>query len=282
MDPKQKNPLTKFFRQPAIFVQLPSDGKWWPDDSLAMTENKELPVFPMSAKDEIILKTPDALMNGQGIVETIQSCVPNIKNAWQMPSVDLDAILIAIRIATYGNKMSFDSKCAHCSENNSHEINLGTPLAEIHCPDYEKPIDYQELKIKLKPQPYFELNKMNMINYEEQKIMQAVSNPDLDDEVKATQINASVKRMIDIGIKACTNSTEFIELPGGAKVSDKKFLEEFYSNAELDVIRHIQQRITELTQASKLKPLNLMCESCNREYQAELTFDFSNFFATGF
>jgi hypothetical protein len=64
----------------------------------------------MTAKDELMLKTPDALMNGQATVEVIKSCVPSIKNPWHMPSIDIDTILIAIRIATYGENMEFSSK----------------------------------------------------------------------------------------------------------------------------------------------------------------------------
>ncbi len=31
-----------------------------------------------------------------------------------MPSIDVDATLIAIRIASYGNQMDFTSQCPHC------------------------------------------------------------------------------------------------------------------------------------------------------------------------
>ena len=118
---EQQNPLAKFFRQPAIFIKLPSRGKWWDEGALENTENGELPVYSMTTKDEVLLKTPDALLNGQGVVDVIQSCIPNIKNAWKMPSVDVDTVLIAIRIATFGNKMSFDSRSEeHTSELQSH------------------------------------------------------------------------------------------------------------------------------------------------------------------
>ena len=99
------NPLTSYMRQPKIYISLPSQGNFWPEHSIDMPENNELPVYSMTARDELLFKTPDALMNGQSIVDVIQSCVPNIKNAWVTPSIDLDTILIAIRIATYGEDM---------------------------------------------------------------------------------------------------------------------------------------------------------------------------------
>ena len=77
------NPLTKFFRQPAIYLKLPSNGAFWPNDAIELPLTGEIPVYPLTTKDEIILRTPDALLNGEGVVEVIQSCCPSIKDAWQ-------------------------------------------------------------------------------------------------------------------------------------------------------------------------------------------------------
>ena len=65
-------------------------------------ESGEYPVYAMTAKDEILFKTPDALLNGQATVDVIQSCMPNVKDAWKAPSIDMDAMLVAIRMASYG------------------------------------------------------------------------------------------------------------------------------------------------------------------------------------
>ena len=81
--------------------------------------------------DEIRFKTPDALMNGEGVVEVIQSCVPSIKDAWQVKSYDLDTILIAIRIATYGETMDINFTVPIANEQASHTLNLPAILEEI-------------------------------------------------------------------------------------------------------------------------------------------------------
>ena len=44
------------------------------------------------------------------LLDLIQSCIPNIKNAWGMPSLDIDACLIAIRIASYGEHRTITAK----------------------------------------------------------------------------------------------------------------------------------------------------------------------------
>ena len=88
--PKFKNnPLAGLMRQPKIYIKLPSGGEFWPKGSIDMPENGELPVFSMTAKDELMIKIPDALVNGQAIVDVIQNCIPSIKNAWSTPNIDL-------------------------------------------------------------------------------------------------------------------------------------------------------------------------------------------------
>ena len=109
------NPLKQYFRQPAVYLRLPSDGQFWPQGSLEMPANKELPVLPMTAIDEITYRTPDALFNGQAVVNVIQSCVPNIRDAWSAPGADINSILIAIRMASFGHEMELNSTCPACN-----------------------------------------------------------------------------------------------------------------------------------------------------------------------
>jgi len=106
----QPNPLQKFFRQPKVYVSLPSKGLYYEPGSLIGDYNN-VPVFAMSGMDEIIMKTPDALFTGEATAKVIESCCPYIKNAKTMPSIDIDALLIAIRIATFGEKMTVTQTC---------------------------------------------------------------------------------------------------------------------------------------------------------------------------
>ena len=55
------NPLFKHFKQPAIYLNLPSKGQYWPEGSIDYPATGDIPVYPMTVKDEITLKTPDAL-----------------------------------------------------------------------------------------------------------------------------------------------------------------------------------------------------------------------------
>ena len=150
MDNHQTNPLQKYFRQPKIYVRLPSNGEFYPDGSLDKTENGEYPVYPMTTRDEIMIKTPDALLNGESTVEVIQSCIPNIKNAWDIPIIDMDAILIGIRIATYGESMELSIKTPVTAEEKDYQVDLRTMLDSLYESEYDNSVILNEMQVKIK------------------------------------------------------------------------------------------------------------------------------------
>jgi hypothetical protein len=279
MDQKPINPLAKHFRQPAIYVKLPSNGQYWPEGAIDLPVTGEIPVYPMTARDEITLRTPDALLNGQGVVDIIQSCCPSIKDAWKMPSIDVDAILLNIRIASYGNQMDFDTTCPKCTEEDNFALDVGVLVAQIAMPDYATPLEVDHLKIQLAPQPYFEVNKTNQLSFTEQQILRTVNDSDLSDEDKKSRTDAYLQKLIDLNIDICANSTRSITLDDGVVVTNPEFIKEFYNMAEYRVMRKIQDRLAEISNQAAIKPIHVACKNCTNEYDVPLNFDYANFFA---
>lgn len=277
----QSNPLSKYFRQPAIYIKLPSNGAYWPNDAVEIPATGELAVYPMTTRDEITLRTPDALMNGAGVVEIIQSCVPAIKNAWLMPSVDVDAILIAIRIASYGDTMEVETTCPHCNETSNHGLNLQNCLASIRCPDYSQKLVDNNLSIKFKPATYFGSNRSDTIDFEQQKMLKALERADISDELRAIEINKSMKKLVEISIDVLVNGTEFIEIDSGTKVTEADFIREFYTNAPSLLIKKIQEQMAKFNVEGGMKPQAVSCSTCNQPYEVPVLFNYSSFFAEG-
>ena len=277
----QLNPLAKHFRQPAIYLKLPSNGAFWPDGTLVLPAISELPVYPMTTKDEIMLRTPDALLNGSGVVDVIQSCIPNITDAWNMPSVDVDACLIAIRIASYGNDMNVTVACPKCQHTEDHTIDLVQSLGQLSMPDYTGLVIDGDLSIKLKPQNYFAVNRANNITYEEQRILGVLNNVDLSIEDKDRNIKEITNKLIDLNTDNLAASTEYIALTDGTKVTDVGHIKEYYANTGSSIIKKINTKLLELAESAGLKPYKNTCEKCGTEFNTEVTFDYANFFGTG-
>lgn len=275
------NPLSNFFRQPAVHLKLPSQGKYWKEDALNMPMTNEIPVYPMTTRDEITLRTPDALLNGSGVVDLIESCCPNITDAWGAPSIDIDSLIIAIRIASYGSTMDFDNKCPHCGEENTHQLDLNAILDNITTPDYQTPIKYKNLTFKLKPQHYFSVNASNKYNFEEQQILKTIDSIEDEDE-KLKLFNEQLKRIADMTIDIISNSTEYIITPDGIKVTDSDHIREFYERSQSAVVNLVRNKLNEIAKQGEIPRPTVVCGSCSKEYQISLTFDYASFFANGF
>ena len=150
----QSNPLKQYFRKPGIWIKLPSQGEFYNEKPADFNDMGEIPVYPMTAKDELTLKTPDALLSGQSTVEVIKSCIPAILDPWKMPSFDLDAVLIAIRVASYGHEMELDTSCPNCAETTEISLDLRKVLERLSRGDYSEPVKIGDLEIHFKPLNY--------------------------------------------------------------------------------------------------------------------------------
>jgi hypothetical protein len=273
------NPLLGHFRQPALHLQLPSRGEFYPAGSIDLPETGEIPVYPMTVKDELTLKTPDALLNGSGVVSVIQSCCPAILNAWHVPSLDLDRILIAIRLASYGEGMDVVSTCPNCAEKNEHTVDLRVVLDNAPQVDFHKSSEVEGLVFKFKPQNYQGITQTGQVSFEEQRLVDSISrNADLPEAEKLRMFNQSFEKLKQMNVDVIVNSIHSITTPDGTVVSDPLFITEFVNNSSRQVYFTIKQQIQDLMQQLKLSDLKLTCDACSTQYASKLDFDNTSFF----
>jgi len=275
---QNSNPLRQFFRQPAIYITLPSACNHWPMGSIDIPQNGELPVYPMTALDEIAYRTPDALFNGQAVINVIQSCLPNIQDAWQIPAVDLNAILVAIRIASYGHDMEFGTKCPACGTETDYTVDLRTVLDGLKKADYSQPIRHGDLEIYLQPMNYLRQNETNKTQFEQQKRIQLVQESDLSEEEKIKELNGALIAITKLTANALKWSVSAIRTPA-ALVTEAEFISEFLDNCDRQLFETIKQKIVELREGGEVPPLTIKCNECSHEYQQILTMDQTDFFA---
>jgi bacterioferritin-associated ferredoxin len=276
---QSNNPLRKYFRQPSIHLRLPSGGKFYPPGSLDLPPNGELPIYPMTAVDEIVTRTPDALFNGSSIAEIISSCVPNIKDAWSVPAVDLNALLTAVRLASYGHEMDIASKCPNCQAVDDFTVDLRAVLDSIHMPDYDQPLSLGDLTVYFVPMTYRQINEVGRVQYEDQKIMQMVNNSELSEEEKMIKLGEAFKRITHLTVRSIAASINAIK-SDDAMVTDSEQIEEFLLNVDKSVFELVKQQVLKLREATDLKPIDIQCSSCSHQYQQSFTLDMSNFFET--
>ena len=286
--PQTRNPLANYMRQPKIYIRLPSQGNYWPERSIHIPENGEFPIYSMTAKDELIFKTPDALLNGQAIVDVIQSCIPNIKNAWDTPSIDLDTILIAIRLATYGEILPMKHKIPIINEEVDYDVDLRILLDQQQNNTWEEEVIISpELVLYVRPLTYKHMTKVSLQTFEANKIMSAINDDSLSEEKKLEVFNSSFSNLTQVTVNLIGESIYKIVTPE-IEVTDQRTILDFVNNIDKDVFDQINKHLNRLKQHNELKPFNCITTEEQQAlgapatYQVPINFNDSDFFARGF
>ncbi len=271
-------------RQPKIYIKLPSNGAFWEPGSLEMPETGEFPVYSMTAKDELLLKIPDALMNGQAVVDVIQHCVPNIKNAWAIPSIDLDVVLIAIRIATYGEKMTvpvddkidleYDVDLRYVIDSQMNSIKWD-PIIPINA----------DITVYVKPVDYRQITNSALQTFETQKILQVANDDSLPEAEKIRLFKESFKKLTEVTVDTISASIFRIDTSQGS-TDNPVYIKEFIDDADKEVFNKVQNHIENLKNQNAIKPLAIPVNDQMREQgitgevlEVPLVFDPATFFA---
>lgn len=284
MSSEGTNPLKKYYRQPKSYIRLPSKGRFYPAGSIDYPENGEIPIYPMTAKDELTMKTPDALINGESTVEVIKSCCPNIKDPWNMPSIDLDAVLIAIRMASQGEKLEVTTNVPVTGEERKYDVDLRELLDGLISVDFESYIQVdKDLSIEVRPINYREFTQNSLKTFEEQRIFQVVNNNNLDDTQKLAIFSQSFKKLTNLTINLVLTSIVAIETPDG-RVTSKEVIADFIANADKKYFDIVLKHLEKQKEASSIKPLKVNSTKDDIEkgapetFEIPITFDQSNFF----
>ena len=282
--------LNKYKRQPKIYLTLPSNGNFYPSNPMEKTGSGELPIYSMTAKDEIMIKTPDALMSGDATVDVIKSCCPMIDDPWSMPSIDLDAVLIAIRIATYGEKMELQVPIRYFEDDDMKvgsetiEIDLRTILDSMQGKTWNGNMQLGELTFKLRPLSYKETTQFFMTTFENQRLSQIMQDDKVNEDQKMKAFKEGFKKLSQMTLDmVCTNITS-IETPEGIETNPqaiKQFFETTDKQTFMSVQKHLEQlKNTWSTPTTKFQvPEDYVEKGADKTIDVPMVFDNASFFA---
>ena len=280
---KNQNPLQGYFRSPKLYTKVPSQGLFYNDDDVIdMPENGELAIFPMTAKDEMIMKNPDALLNGESVATVIQSCVPAVKKPRSLISNDVDALLIAIQGATYGDEVNISGTCPECEEpiESVASIEMALDTMSIVEESYvHKTADGLELEIR--PFTYESSVKAGIANFQTSRSLQSIQ--EIDDEVEQLrQFNTNFMQVAALNFDLIVDSVASVRGKDAEGeeflVTDRKNIREFLENSESSVGKAVEAKIADVNKVGVNKEVQLECEKCEVQFTKEIGFDPVNFF----
>ena len=267
----ETNPLSKYFRKPTIYVQIPTGGRFNPEIDKTILD--EIPVLPMNAIDEISMQNPDELLNGEALINLIKSCVPSIPNPRELCNIDAELLYLAIKYATYGKNLQHLHTCTECKEQAEYNIDINNILDRF--PDIQKvePVEYEDLKIHIHPPKVESLTRFALIEVEQHRILNSMKETaEGGDEMEmAKQFALSFRKVSTQTISLLISSINRIETPD-AIVTNEKEIGEFINNIPTAIIKEIDTKIAELSRKPEgLTTFEFVCEKC--EHPDAVTFE---------
>jgi hypothetical protein len=270
--------LRKYYRHPGIHITLPSRGYFNTPGDIDFTINGEVPIYPMTAADELILKNPDALLNGFSIEKVITSCCPNVHNVRSLPSSDVDMILMAIRVSTYGDNVEMEIDCPECEHHNSFSANLRQMLSSVFYMEKEYSVRVHEnIMVYIKPYTFEVNTRAALAAFEEGKNIQIAETQELKEEEKVSILNRSYERIIRLTAEFNAASIIKIVVPDGI-VTDKQEIVDFLMNTDKKTSGMIDDAVKKINETGVVKKYPIECTNCKHKWEPELAFDPARFF----
>jgi hypothetical protein len=289
------NPLAGYFRMPGLHVPLPTRGAFLPKEDYDPTLAGDVPVFPMKAADELLLRSPDALMSGMALEELVRSCVPSIRRPRLISTPDLDVILLAIRAATYGENMEVEVICPECKHENVFDCHLPSMMGRM---TFINPVNEARLSddiiVTLRPYNLETATLVAMESFNEARRLQGVADElavffedgssaeekEIANKRMADARNESFRKMSKINIDAISSCVISVAVPTGA-VTDRANISEFINNTSQSWVKKIEKKLDELNSAGIDKHVDAACAKCEHKWTPEIEFDPTSFFDNG-
>lgn len=275
----QQNPLKQFFRTFKMYVKIPSMGIYYQPGVIQLTESNEIGVMPMTGKDELILKNPDALLNGEAMIEVITSCVPGVKNPRALLSNDIDALITAIRYATFNDTLETTISCPACSQENTYKLDLQYALDNMSFLEQEYFVNLDSgVTVFVKPYVFPDLLKALHAQFEQAKLARAIESQNLSDQERSNIFSKAFK---DIAVTKfdlmCSAVVKVVNEEQELNVTDKKFIKEFLQNIDKKSVDKIDDLIDEINKIGIKRTFTAKCQKCSHEWESEIDFNPVNF-----
>lgn len=279
-----ENPLSRYYRTARLSVQLPSRGLYYPEDSVVeLGSDGEVSVLPMTAQDEIHMKNPDALLNGEAVTSLIRSCVPQVRNARKLLSCDVDALMVAIRAASYGENSEVEAVCPECSAENSYTIDYEALLADVEPlePQYDVPLG-NGVTVTVTPAQFESSLRQQKAIFEGSKVQRILTDQNISDEARLQAFSAALKKITKMNFEMIVESVSqavFTDDEGRTQtVSDRRHIVEFLNNIESADADLIEKAIVDINSHGVKKSLDTACRNCGHQWSVPVEFNDTNFF----
>ena len=202
-----------------------------------------------------------------------------------MTNYDTDTVLLAIRIATYGETMDITFTTPVTNEQKSTTLNIPALLESLRNIEIkDEATTSTGFKFKIEPLTYEKLTKIQIAQFEQQKIYTNVADSGLPDSEKNVRFAESYRKINAVNFSLLVDSIKEITTPDGVLVTDRKQIVDFIDNCDAKTTADIESKLSELRVQCQIKPTKIKAtdeeikKGVPATYEVPVTFDNSNFF----
>lgn len=275
------NPLNQYFRIPKLYVKLPSQGAFYPDQMVETSATGEVAVYALTAMDQILLKTPDAVLNGETLLQIFRNCVPGVKDPGSLVEPDINTLMVAIRIATNGAQMEWQTVCPKCQTEHIFDVNLTHILETQSLIEEDSQVTLEDqLVVHVRPYNFRQRHMQLMNDLEHNQAVRVLEqNTEMNEEERQHQVGKLIRNITERTFDLLAQSVTSVTIvKTNQTVTDPQHITEFIKSISKAQAEVIIDQVRNLNQMGIDTESRFTCTSCGHEWTQPLDFDPTSFF----
>jgi hypothetical protein len=297
---------------PSVGVALPTGGRWYKNGVLeADADPLDLSVGVLGILAEQNYRDPWLLLSGEAIPRMMKGVCPEIRQAQELCELDLEAILLASRLVSYGPKLELTHECQNivprepvegeepiegesentrCKHSNTLELDINEHILRygiISDDVVDERFTYHLQRISqvvhLRPPAYKRIVEQMKDGVKRNKQIDAFGDLQVDELVVNEEAIKNYTRVIDMASETALDNMEAsihgISTTGGVIVDDPDMIREWLLSLPSDEAEGLTDKINELSKwFTSFSDITYNCAKCDGEQVFRLELDANRLF----
>lgn len=294
---------------PGVTVALPSQGRFYEPGVLAEgTDVNEVEVGTLSMVDELKYRDPFLLASGRAMRDMVRRICPAVLDPDKLCDIDMEAIILAARIASYGEEMEVEVTCSNpatveeldpdtqeptgktfpvCEHQDKYTADL-ISLMQKYAPlenldEYDFVLKPWGQKIAFKPMSHeMSLHVTKMMMQRNKEIAEFEGINDDDALFNDGAMDAYVRAMtttVEMTVDLLVDTIHMVTAASGAVITDKGMIHEWILRLPREKVEEINIAANKLIEHTRsMSKFTYVCPACGHEQDVPLVLDADKLF----
>lgn len=276
---------------PDVRIGLPMMKMPYPDGTFREGLNLEdIPVGVLRVLEENTYRDPFLLASGKAIPKMIRHICPDVLEPENLTEIDVEAILIAARLASFGPTMKFKHTCQNpqpvgetlCKHENELVIDLQEFILRYapfeRLPEFQLTLPRLNQSVQLKPIRYGSAVRIMLKTMEATRRADALQDQPLEgalqDEAFVKDYVGMVEHALTTDIESIRDSILYVASRDDKRVHNPEFIDQWLRSIPADQIALIRVKAQELSRVLReIGQTKYACGACGYENLVQVQLD---------